>query len=267
MIPVASLYIRCHTPDTLPGFGIFMDSDSDSVVRNSAILCAFRASVPKSSRELHPRTPRLGTRHDGTFTTALQPSEPPRYATPTVHRASTTTMASAKELAAFAVAHGDAADVTVNQRALIDKMLARYCSDNVVIRELSQNADDSGATAVALEFTTSAAPAPKTKKNRGHKGGHTSWCSQLDVVNNGREFRGEDWARLVRIAEGNCNTDTVGMFGVGFYSTFSLSEEPLVKSGAKHLVSGTACGVVARGQSADGAVPAATRCSSGVGTT
>ncbi|CAF1063458.1 unnamed protein product [Didymodactylos carnosus] len=43
--------------------------------------------------------------------------------------------------------------VEVNQRMLIDKMLARYSSDFVVYRELIQNSDDAQATSFHLEIT------------------------------------------------------------------------------------------------------------------
>ncbi|CAF3429660.1 unnamed protein product [Rotaria socialis] len=43
--------------------------------------------------------------------------------------------------------------VEVNQRMLIDKMLARYSSEFVVYRELIQNSDDAQATSFTLEIT------------------------------------------------------------------------------------------------------------------
>lgn len=43
--------------------------------------------------------------------------------------------------------------VEVNQRMLIDKMLARYSSEFVVYRELIQNSDDAQATSFTLELT------------------------------------------------------------------------------------------------------------------
>lgn len=43
--------------------------------------------------------------------------------------------------------------VEVNQRMLIDKMLARYSSDFVVYRELIQNSDDAQSTSFTLEMT------------------------------------------------------------------------------------------------------------------
>jgi len=37
--------------------------------------------------------------------------------------------------------------------------------------------------------------------------------------------------RLKRIAEGNPDTEKIGAFGVGFYSVFSICEQPIVSSG------------------------------------
>ncbi len=42
----------------------------------------------------------------------------------------------------------------MNQRALIDKVLARYSGEHTVFRELLQNADDAGATAAEIVFET-----------------------------------------------------------------------------------------------------------------
>ncbi|PVF92100.1 hypothetical protein CPB86DRAFT_830215 [Serendipita vermifera] len=44
--------------------------------------------------------------------------------------------------------------VEVNQRALIDKVLARYSGKHSVFREVLQNADDAGATHVQIRFQT-----------------------------------------------------------------------------------------------------------------
>lgn len=143
-------------------------------------------------------------------------------------------------LRAHALKHGRAADVTVNQRALVDKMLSRYCSDNVVIREMTQNADDAGASTVWLSFTTCSAPKASSDAGRSKRvagaGGHHALCDSLHVTNDGREFTAQDWARLVRIAEGNVDSEAVGMFGVGYYSCFAHTEEPCVKSGDRHVV-------------------------------
>lgn len=47
----------------------------------------------------------------------------------------------------------------------------------------------------------------------------------------GRLFTANDWERVAMIAEGNPDESTVGMFGVGFYSVFSLTESPVITSG------------------------------------
>ena len=52
--------------------------------------------------------------------------------------------------------------VEVNQRMLIDKMLARYSSDFVVFRELIQNSDDAKATRFQLEITCDCSTARPT---------------------------------------------------------------------------------------------------------
>lgn len=51
--------------------------------------------------------------------------------------------------------------------------------------------------------------------------------------NNGKAFNSDDWSRLRRIAEGNPDPDRIGAFGVGFYSLFSIAEEPIVSSGSE----------------------------------
>lgn len=56
-------------------------------------------------------------------------------------------------------------------------------------------------------------------------------CRRLLVSNNGTPFRQEDWTRLKRIAEGNPDAEKIGAFGVGFYSVFSICDDPFVSSG------------------------------------
>ncbi|RUP46350.1 hypothetical protein BC936DRAFT_147056 [Jimgerdemannia flammicorona] len=110
----------------------------------------------------------------------------------------------------------------VNQRHLIDKILARYSAEYVVYRELMQNADytkfatlthpsktrpdDATSKSVQIIFETlttndnpaaaAAAKVPNLKEK----------CKRVIFKNNGMPFRGEDWNRLKRIAEGNPGT-------------------------------------------------------------
>ncbi|CAG8758755.1 10599_t:CDS:10, partial [Gigaspora margarita] len=55
--------------------------------------------------------------------------------------------------------------------------------------------------------------------------------SRLLFKNNGMNFRQQDWDRLKKIAEGNPDEQKIGAFGVGFYSVFSICEEPFISSG------------------------------------
>lgn len=128
--------------------------------------------------------------------------------------------ASASALRESALKSGKVSKVSVNQRALVTKMLARYSSDYVVVRELVQNADDAGATRVRLAFSSD--------------GDDKVTC--LAISNNGRDFTAADWQRLAEIASGNPSEEAVGAFGVGFYSVFSFTDCPVVKSGAKHML-------------------------------
>ncbi|QDS76721.1 hypothetical protein FKW77_001035 [Venturia effusa] len=130
--------------------------------------------------------------------------------------------------------------VTVNTRALIDKVLARYSGDWTTLRELIQNAADAAAKNVAIQFKTTpsrtvAVPssnddADMLKHTLLH---HTLEC--LQVTNDGQAFADSDWNRLKRIAEGNPDETKIGAFGVGFYSVFADCEEPFVVSGRKSM--------------------------------
>ncbi|KAI9320075.1 hypothetical protein BX666DRAFT_1853391 [Dichotomocladium elegans] len=120
--------------------------------------------------------------------------------------------------------------VEVNQRHLIDKILARYSAEYVLYRELMQNADDASSTSVKIQFH-SESPGDPAKPNLSGK------CNKITFRNNGIPFRPEDWARLKRIAEGNPgkfeHEQKIGAFGVGFYSLFSVCENPFVASGSQ----------------------------------
>eukprot|EP01087_Luapelamoeba_hula_P005451 TRINITY_DN1552_c0_g3_i4.p1 TRINITY_DN1552_c0_g3~~TRINITY_DN1552_c0_g3_i4.p1 ORF type:complete len:2126 (+),score=399.70 TRINITY_DN1552_c0_g3_i4:112-6489(+) len=189
-------------------------------------------------------------------------------------------------------ATGSEERVEVNQRHLIDKILARYSSEFTLFRELIQNANDAGATDVEVLMTApSYRPQPETDESGiDHsqltqqvpvesssaataassiasifKLGWSTWNSaddeevtapsnaprriddeesglgkcavhELEIRNNGRRFSKDDWKRIKSIAEGNPNSDSCGMFGVGFYSVFSITENPLVRSGDEALV-------------------------------
>ncbi|KAG7446407.1 uncharacterized protein BT62DRAFT_986911 [Guyanagaster necrorhizus] len=141
--------------------------------------------------------------------------------------------------ALWATGHDES--VEVNQRALIDKVLARYSGEFTVFRELLQNSDDAQATAVEIHFqskhfldnlssisnrSSSDIPLPDLS---------TILVHQWTFKNNGIVFRHEDWSRLKRIAEGNPDEEKIGAFGVGFYSLFSVTEEPFVTSGGEWM--------------------------------
>ncbi|KAG8805492.1 hypothetical protein FRC19_007851, partial [Serendipita sp. 401] len=127
--------------------------------------------------------------------------------------------------------------VEVNQRALIDKVLARYSGKFTVFRELLQNADDAEATAVQIIFETksTAEISEGTEEARPPPNLDDIVLWQWVVKNNGMLFRDEDWSRLKKIADGNPDDKKIGAFGVGFYSLFSITEAPLVTSGTKRM--------------------------------
>ncbi|GBB83136.1 hypothetical protein RclHR1_00010018 [Rhizophagus clarus] len=116
--------------------------------------------------------------------------------------------------------------VEVNQRHLIDKILARYSAKFVVFRELMQNSDDAKSTKVQIFYETA---------NPKKDGKFKDKIVRMKFKNNGFRFRPEDWDRLKKIAEGNPDEQKIGAFGVGFYSLFSVCEEPFVSSGKQGM--------------------------------
>ncbi|KAK0651802.1 hypothetical protein B0T16DRAFT_454222 [Cercophora newfieldiana] len=130
--------------------------------------------------------------------------------------------------------------VTVDTRALIDKVLARYSGEWTTLRELIQNAADAQATTVKIKWETlpsTQVPLPSTT-NRSELLKHVitnHTLRRLVVENNGQPFTKTDWGRLKRIAEGNPDETKIGAFGVGFYSVFADCEEPLVSSGSEAM--------------------------------
>lgn len=132
---------------------------------------------------------------------------------------------------------GDIEKVEVNQRHLIDKILARYSAEHTIFRELLQNSNDAQASHIKITFTT------KKEKEEANivPGSWLPWskstksCASITYENDGIPFSAQDFARLRKIAEGNPDEQKIGFFGVGFYSLFSICEEPFVTSGDKTM--------------------------------
>lgn len=68
-------------------------------------------------------------------------------------------------------------------------------------------------------------------KNTSIENIHDRPIENLTVKNDGQLFKEQDWNRLKEIAKGNPDETKIGAFGVGFYSVFELTDEPLVHSG------------------------------------
>ncbi|KAF9264248.1 hypothetical protein L218DRAFT_958669 [Marasmius fiardii PR-910] len=120
--------------------------------------------------------------------------------------------------------------VEVNQRALIDKVLARYSAEFTVFRELLQNSDDAQSRKVEIHFQSAEFLEGKSIDERPLPDLKKAHVKKWIFKNDGIAFRDEDWNRLKKIAEGNPDEDKIGAFGVGFYSLFSVTDEPKVLS-------------------------------------
>jgi hypothetical protein len=138
------------------------------------------------------------------------------------------------------MADGLDSEVTVNTRALIDKVLARYSSEHTTLRELIQNAADAKADTVTIKFETDPSLTVPTPHSADESTllthiikNHT--MKRLAVTNNGQPFTAADWSRLKSIADGNPDETKIGAFGVGFYSVFADCDEPFVVSGDKTM--------------------------------
>ncbi len=140
--------------------------------------------------------------------------------------------ASSDALRLKALQSGFESRVEVNQRMLIDKMLARYSSDFVVCRELIQNSDDAKATSFHFEITCDVGGGGGSSSEKDF---HNKTITEIRAINNGLVFNETDWKRVAAIAEGNTNVESVGQFGVGFFSVFSFSEEPIITSGNEYM--------------------------------
>lgn len=80
-----------------------------------------------------------------------------------------------------------------------------------------------------IHFNTQVATAPLTQPR-------TELITSIVVKNDGIVFREEDWRRLKTVADGQPSVESIGAFGVGFYSIWSLSDEPLVVSGDQMML-------------------------------
>ena len=131
--------------------------------------------------------------------------------------------------------------VTVNTRALIDKVLARYSGEWTTLRELLQNAADASASKVNIKFETRPSPTVPVPQSSESSSVHLKHVllhhtlKSMMIENDGHAFQEHDWARLKKIAEGNPDETKIGAFGVGFYSVFADCEEPFVSSGQQAL--------------------------------
>ncbi|EMD59912.1 hypothetical protein GGP41_008962 [Bipolaris sorokiniana] len=138
------------------------------------------------------------------------------------------------------MADGFDSEVTVNTRALIDKVLARYSSEHTTLRELIQNAADAKADQVVIKFETDPSLTVPTPQGAAdsillkHIIQHHT-LKRLVVSNNGQPFTVADWSRLKSIADGNPDETKIGAFGVGFYSVFADCDEPFVISGDRTM--------------------------------
>ncbi|CAF1595404.1 unnamed protein product [Rotaria magnacalcarata] len=135
------------------------------------------------------------------------------------------------KLRSKALKNGQPTSTSINIRRLIDRILTHYSSDFVVFRELIQNADDAGATSFHLEIKCDTSPASSAEMNFNNR-----TITEIRAINNGHVFSTADWQRVATIADGNIDPESVGQFGVGFFSVFSYTEEPIIVSGKEYMI-------------------------------
>lgn len=117
---------------------------------------------------------------------------------------------------------GSDARVEVNQRALIDKILARYASAGAVYRELLQNSNDAEATVAELHFTTTTTNSNTTALTSKTNPGKDGIVQQVLYRNNGVPFRPQDWSRLQKV---RANSAFCSFYN-GWYSTLGSHSSP-----------------------------------------
>lgn len=115
---------------------------------------------------------------------------------PQLRLLSLSTMSDEAASRALLLDSGTAEAVTVNQRALIDKILARYAAEFTVFRELIQNADDAGADCCELRFHSVDEPKEPVEGAAATPPNLKATLKRWVFRNNGKPFSGDDWNRL-----------------------------------------------------------------------
>ncbi|KAJ3313963.1 hypothetical protein HDV04_001269 [Boothiomyces sp. JEL0838] len=92
-----------------------------------------------------------------------------------------------------------------------------------------KNSNDAGAESVQIIFNIASDSSKSSQFSLPWL--HKTNVESVTYKNNGKAFSEEDFGRLRKIAEGNPDEQKIGFFGVGFYSLFSICEEPFISSG------------------------------------
>jgi len=124
--------------------------------------------------------------------------------------------------------HGQSEPLTTR----LNRILREY-KDTSVIQELLQNADDAGATEVALYFDTR----EHDSNSLVFPGMANSYGPALLFYNNA-EFTEEDFENITKIAgETKINQPLkIGKFGIGFCSVYHITDVPSFVSGENFIV-------------------------------
>ena len=124
--------------------------------------------------------------------------------------------------------HGQSEPLTTR----LNRILKEY-KDTSVIQELLQNADDAGATEVAVYYDT--------REHDGHNllfPGMTNSYGPALLFYNNAEFTEEDFENITKIAgETKLNKPLkIGKFGIGFCSVYHITDVPSFISGENFIV-------------------------------